>query len=142
MRISVDSERCNGHGRCYTVSPEAYASDEEGYCADRDRDRDIPARLEAAAVAGARACPEGAITISSAEGDTMEPVAADSAGAASQPAQPVSQEELRQLIDRQQISDVLYRYASCVDYKDFARRARSPTTRRIRPTPATRPRSR
>jgi ketosteroid isomerase-like protein len=28
--------------------------------------------------------------------------------------------ELRQLIDRQQISDVLYRYASSVDYKDFA----------------------
>jgi ketosteroid isomerase-like protein len=33
---------------------------------------------------------------------------------------PVSQEELRQLIDRQQISEVLYRYASSVDYKDFA----------------------
>jgi ketosteroid isomerase-like protein len=28
--------------------------------------------------------------------------------------------ELRQLIDRQQISDVLYRYASSVDDKDFA----------------------
>jgi ketosteroid isomerase-like protein len=33
---------------------------------------------------------------------------------------PVSPGELRQLIDRQQISDVLYRYASSVDYKDFA----------------------
>jgi len=33
---------------------------------------------------------------------------------------PVSLSELRQLIDRQQISDVLYRYASSVDYKDFA----------------------
>ncbi len=120
MRISVDSERCNGHGRCYTVSPEAYASDEDGYCADRDRDRDIPPRLEAAAVAGARACPEGAITISSVEGDTMDPVAADSAAPASLPVPPVSQEELRRLIDRQQISDVLYRYASSVDYKDFA----------------------
>jgi len=33
---------------------------------------------------------------------------------------PVTPEELRQLIDRQQISDVLYRYASSVDYKDYA----------------------
>ena len=33
---------------------------------------------------------------------------------------PVSPSELRELIDRQQISDVLYRYASSVDYKDFA----------------------
>jgi len=33
---------------------------------------------------------------------------------------PVTPGELRQLIDRQQISDVLYRYASSVDYKDFS----------------------
>ena len=31
MRISVDAEQCNGHGRCYTVSPEAYVPDDEGY---------------------------------------------------------------------------------------------------------------
>jgi ferredoxin len=109
MRISVDAEQCNGHGRCYTVSPEAYAPDDEGYCADRGGSREIPAGLETAALAGARACPEGAITIMPAEGDAMN-----------QPVPPVSQEELRRLIDRQQISDVLYRYASSVDYKDFA----------------------
>jgi len=125
MRISVDSERCNGHGRCYTVSPDVYAPDDEGYCADRDRDREILPRLEADAAAGARACPEGAITvILPAEGDAMAPVTAGSAVAAERPApgqqaRPVSQEELRQLVDRQQISDVLYRYASSVDYKDF-----------------------
>jgi ferredoxin len=117
MRISVDAEQCNGHGRCYTVSPEAYVPDDEGYCADRGRSREIPPGLETAARAGAQACPEGAITIMSTEGDTMDPVAADSAGPATVP---VSQEELRLLIDRQQISDVLYRYASSVDYKDFA----------------------
>jgi len=121
MRISVDSERCNGHGRCYTVSPDVYAPDDEGYCADRDRDREVLPGLEADAAAGARACPEGAITvILPADGGTMAPGTADSAGAASPQARPVSQEELRQLVDRQQISDVLYRYASSVDYKDFA----------------------
>jgi len=121
MQISVDSERCNGHGRCYTVSPDVYAPDDEGYCADRDRDREVLPGLEADAAAGARACPEGAITvILPADGGTMAPGTADSAGAASPQARPVSQEELRQLVDRQQISDVLYRYASSVDYKDFA----------------------
>ena len=48
----------------------------------------------------------------------MNGAAAGSAGAAGLP--PVSQEELRRLVDRQQISEVLYRYASSVDYKDFA----------------------
>ncbi len=28
--------------------------------------------------------------------------------------------EVRRLVDRQEIADVLYRYASCVDYKDHA----------------------
>ena len=125
MRISVNSELCNGHGRCYTVSPDVYAPDDDGYCADRDRSREVLPRREAQALAGARACPEGAITIITAEGDAMDPVTSDSAGAAelpapAQPTRPVSQEELRQLVDRQQISDVLYRYASSVDYKDFA----------------------
>ena len=120
MRISVNVEQCNGHGQCYTVSPEAYAPDDEGYCADRGRIREIPAGLEDAARTGARACPEGAITIMPTRGDAMNPVTADSATPASMPGPPVSQEELRRLIDRQQISDVLYRYASSVDYKDFA----------------------
>jgi len=93
MRISVDSERCNGHGRCYTVSPDVYAPDDEGYCADRDRDREVLPGLEADAAAGARACPEGAITvILPADGGTMAPGTADSAGAASPHARPVSQE--------------------------------------------------
>jgi ferredoxin len=117
MRISVDAEQCNGHGRCYTISPDVYAPDDEGFCADRGRSREIPAGFEAAARAGAQACPEGAITIVPTRGDAMDPVTADSAGPASLP---VSPEELRRLIDRQQISDVLYRYASSVDDKDFA----------------------
>jgi ferredoxin len=117
MRISVDAEQCNGHGRCYTISPDVYAPDDEGFCAGRGRSRQIPAGSEAAARAGAQACPEGAITIMPARGDTMDPATADFAGPASLP---VSPEELRRLIDRQQISDVLYRYASSVDYKDFA----------------------
>ncbi len=63
MRISVDAEQCVGHGRCYTVSPDVYEPDDEGYSADRGRNRAIPGDLVAAALAGAQACPAGAITM-------------------------------------------------------------------------------
>lgn len=63
MRIFVDAGQCNGHGRCYAVSPEVYQPDDEGYCADGGTSREIAAGLEAAARAGAQACPESAIKI-------------------------------------------------------------------------------
>lgn len=63
MRISVDAEQCIGHGRCYAVSPQVYAADDEGYSADRDSSRDVALGLETAARAGAQACPAGAIKL-------------------------------------------------------------------------------
>jgi len=63
MRISVDGEQCVGHGRCYTVSPEVFEPDDEGFCAGQDVVREIAASLQAAATAGAQACPAGAIAI-------------------------------------------------------------------------------
>ncbi len=63
MRISIDAGLCSGHGRCYAVAPGIYASDDEGYCAQRGSELDVPAGLEAPARAGVDACPEGAITI-------------------------------------------------------------------------------
>jgi ferredoxin len=67
MRISVDGVECVGHGRCYAVSPKVFEPDAEGYCADQGLLREVPAALEAAARAGAQACPAGAITIIEAE---------------------------------------------------------------------------
>lgn len=67
MRISVDGQECVGHGRCYTVSPEVFEPDDEGYCAREGLLEEVPAALEAAARAGAQACPAGAITIVEAE---------------------------------------------------------------------------
>jgi ferredoxin len=66
MRISVDREQCVGHGRCYTVSPEVFEPDDEGFCAGQGIIREIPAGLEAAARAGGEACPAGAIAIAEA----------------------------------------------------------------------------
>jgi ketosteroid isomerase-like protein len=52
---------------------------------------------------------------------STSPMASPDSPAGSGTGTPVSGEELRRLVDRQQISDVLYRYASSVDRKDFAR---------------------
>lgn len=61
MEIEFDSEACTGHGRCYTLAPEFYESDDDGYCIDPTGA--VPVSLEAAARLGARNCPEEAIIV-------------------------------------------------------------------------------
>jgi len=61
MRIVLDTERCTGHGRCYTVGAEFYESDDDGYCAKPPEQ--VPPGLEEAALRGARNCPERALTV-------------------------------------------------------------------------------
>ena len=61
MRIAFDREACTGHGRCYTLAPELFTPDDDGYCLDPSGD--VPAHLEAAARRGAQNCPEDAITV-------------------------------------------------------------------------------
>ena len=62
MKVHVDEERCEGHGRCYALAPEVFEADDlgngrpigDGTVAPDERGR---ARLAAAN------CPEQAITI-------------------------------------------------------------------------------
>jgi ferredoxin len=61
MRIEVDPGKCTGHGRCYTLAPEVFDADDDGYCATRALD--VPAGLEDKATLGATNCPERAITV-------------------------------------------------------------------------------
>ena len=61
MEIRFDREACTGHGRCYTLAPEVYEPDEDGYCIDPSGT--VPVELEDAARRGAANCPEDAITI-------------------------------------------------------------------------------
>lgn len=61
MRIEVDPALCTGHGRCYSLAPTVFESDEDGYCATRSLA--VPPEQEAAAMLGARNCPERAITV-------------------------------------------------------------------------------
>lgn len=63
MKVRIDSALCSGHGRCYSVEPDIYSADEEGYSTPLDTDIRIPADLEKKARRGLRSCPEGAITV-------------------------------------------------------------------------------
>jgi len=31
VKLRIDSERCQGHGRCYDLVPELFGEDDEGY---------------------------------------------------------------------------------------------------------------
>jgi len=61
MRIELDREACTGHGRCYSLAPEVYEADDDGYCARSPGE--VPPELERAARIGVESCPEQALTI-------------------------------------------------------------------------------
>jgi len=61
MHVHIDRARCTGHGRCYSLAPEVFDCDEEGFSVLRNEPSDD--KLEAAARRGADACPELAISI-------------------------------------------------------------------------------
>jgi ferredoxin len=57
----VDHEVCQGHASCWATSPEIYELDGMGYSSIYVVE--VAQGFEAAAVAGAAACPERAISI-------------------------------------------------------------------------------
>ena len=63
MRIKVDADLCSGQGRCYTVSPELFQSDDEGFTQQRGTEFDVAAEDEEAALLAVASCPEGAISV-------------------------------------------------------------------------------
>jgi ferredoxin len=66
VRVILDSEKCQGHGRCYVLAPEVFAPDDEGY--GTVLQADVSGELLEQATRGAQGCPEGAITIEEREG--------------------------------------------------------------------------
>ena len=62
MRIVLDSEKCQGHGRCYALAPELFDSDDEGYSVLKV-EGEVPAGLERQAMLAVDNCPEYAIEI-------------------------------------------------------------------------------
>jgi ferredoxin len=62
MRIHVDSDKCEGHNRCYALAPELLDVDDYGYAHELN-DGVVPAELEDKARLAVSNCPEYAITI-------------------------------------------------------------------------------
>ncbi|CAN5666018.1 ferredoxin [soil metagenome] len=63
MRISLDSEKCQGHGRCYALAPDLFDSDDEGYAVLLAEGGVVAPGHEEAATLAADNCPEYAITV-------------------------------------------------------------------------------
>jgi ferredoxin len=62
MRVHVDQQVCQGHGRCYAVASEVFEADEIGNGVERV-DGTVAAGQESAARLAVANCPENAISI-------------------------------------------------------------------------------
>jgi ferredoxin len=70
VKVFIDPQRCQGHGRCYDLAPEVFGEDDEGYGLVLGGG-DIAPPNHARARLAALNCPESAITVE-AEGDADE----------------------------------------------------------------------
>ena len=61
MRVQLDRDRCQGHGRCYVLASSVFESDDDGY--GLVVSEVVGVDLHEAARKGAGNCPEDAITI-------------------------------------------------------------------------------
>ena len=60
MRIRVDPDRCQGHARCFGLSPELFDVDDYGY-SSLNFEGEVPTELEEKARLAIANCPEYAI---------------------------------------------------------------------------------
>ncbi|TDC05082.1 ferredoxin [Nonomuraea longispora] len=62
MKVQIDFERCQGHGRCYDLAPGLFGEDDEGYGQVLGHGLVPPGEEQAARLAVAN-CPERAIDV-------------------------------------------------------------------------------
>jgi ferredoxin len=62
MKIRIDKDRCEGHGRCYSLAPELVEADELGDGREIG-DGTVAPELEAAARKAEANCPEHAVIL-------------------------------------------------------------------------------
>jgi ferredoxin len=63
MKLAIDSARCMGHGRCYSVAPDLLTFDDDGYVASRGELVDVPENHVEAARQAVANCPERAVEL-------------------------------------------------------------------------------
>lgn len=66
MRVAIDDQRCQGHGRCYALAPELFEPDDVGDSRVLG-DGSVPAGLESKARLAAENCPEVAVVVEGGE---------------------------------------------------------------------------
>jgi ferredoxin len=62
VRVSIDHDRCTGHGRCYVLAPELFVDDDEGYGQVIGDGTVAPEHADAARKA-VQGCPERAVLL-------------------------------------------------------------------------------
>ena len=62
MKVHVINDQCQGHGRCYSLAPELFESDDYGNSVVL-HDGEVPAGLEEKARLAELNCPEHAVVI-------------------------------------------------------------------------------
>jgi ferredoxin len=62
VRVRIDAERCQGHGRCYDLAPALFAEDAEGY-GQVVGDGGVPDDALPAARLAESNCPEAAVSV-------------------------------------------------------------------------------
>jgi ferredoxin len=63
MKLVVDHERCQGHGRCHAIAPELFDLDELGYSVLICEAEELPDAMAELASRAAAGCPERAIAL-------------------------------------------------------------------------------
>jgi ferredoxin len=63
MKVRVDGELCTGHGRCWTLAPDVYDADDEGFNSSAGGVVEVPPGSEDTALKGVRSCPEAALLV-------------------------------------------------------------------------------
>jgi len=61
VRIRLDADRCQGHGRCYVLAPDLFDADDYGHCVLLVDE--VPAGREDDARTGVENCPEQALSL-------------------------------------------------------------------------------
>jgi ferredoxin len=62
MKVRIDASRCQGHGRCFTIAPELFDSDDLGNGVVLG-DGAVSPDLEHKAQLAVANCPEGAVSL-------------------------------------------------------------------------------
>ena len=63
MKVQIDAELCQGHGRCYDLAPKVFGEDEDGYAVLLRDGGAVPPELEDDARLAVANCPEEALSL-------------------------------------------------------------------------------